>query len=93
MEYSEKLLEEITEYAKNLMSPREIAGILGLDEDVLTDDIHCKGHPARVAYLKGYMIIVREVKTNIIDAATAGSPYAIQKEVDYLSHIEDEIQN
>ena len=53
MDYSNDLLSEIENHAREMMTPTEISALLGIDERQLCDDIATVGHPARTAYIRG----------------------------------------
>lgn len=91
MNYSEDLLKKIEDLAGDMMAPSEISGILELDEDEFADEIHVKESPIRKAYLKGYLKTVHEMRGNIRNAAITGSPYSLQKSMELLERIADEI--
>lgn len=91
MNYSNDLLTKIEELAGQMMAPREIAALLDIDEDDLDDEMHRKDSPVRRMYLKGYVKVVQIIKQGVLDAAMAGSPYSLQKSIDYLSQIENQI--
>lgn len=89
MDYSDDLLKEIEKLGEDMMTPPEIGALLGIDEDIIVDDIHTKGTAVRKAYLKGYMRILQQTKQSVRDAAITGSPFALQKSIDYLNQIAD----
>lgn len=91
MDYSKDSLEEIRKAAEDMMKPHEIAGLLGMDEQLFCDDVRTPGNEARRAFLMGYMKTVRQMRQNIKDAADTGSPFALQKCLDCLSQIADHI--
>lgn len=77
MDYSTDLLRDIRTKASELMSPMEISYLLDIDEMQLADDIATPGHPARRAYYGGLAATANEMRRNVIDTASAGSPAAI----------------
>lgn len=62
-----------------MMTPAEIASLLGLDESELIDDINTMGHPARRAFYHGVALTARELREDIRDTARAGSPFSVSE--------------
>lgn len=79
MDYSTNLLSEIEKHAREMMTPTEIAALLGIEERTLCDDVSTVGHPARKAYIRGTSITALELRSNIHVTALAGSSYSIQE--------------
>lgn len=76
------------------MTPSQVSTLLATDEgseEDLRDEIRTRGTAARKAYLKGYLNAVRKTKQDIIDAAMTGSPYSLQKSLDFIEQIFDEV--
>lgn len=76
------------------MTPSQVSTLLATDEgseEDLRDEIRTRGTAARKAYLKGYLSAVRKTKQDIIDAAMTGSPYSLQKSLDFIEQIFDEV--
>lgn len=77
MDFSTELLQKICDCGQRMMTPKETAFYLELDENELQDEINSQGTPARKYYLKGVMNTVYEMRQGLFDAASAGSPYAL----------------
>lgn len=78
----------------DLMTPSQVSALLATDasgEEELRDEIRTRGTATRKAYVKGYLNAVRKTKQDIIDAAMTGSPYSLQKSLDFIEQIFDEI--
>lgn len=70
-------MREIEAKAMAMMSPAEVAFLLGVDEERLRDDIATYRHPARLAYMRGLAKTAYKLRTNMLELAEAGSPNAI----------------
>lgn len=89
MEYSNEKLNEIESLASKLLTPTQIGVLLDIEETEIRDDVNTVGHPARKAFMKGYIRTVLEMNQDVIDAAQAGSPFAQQK----LESLRDNVRN
>ena len=72
-------MREIEAKAMAMMSPAEVAFLLGVDEERLRDDIATYRHPARLAYMRGLAKTAYKLRTNMLELAEAGSPNAINE--------------
>ena len=62
MDYSTDLMNQIEECGKRLMTPKETALYLQLDETALSDEISTKGTEVRKRYLHGVMTSVYDMR-------------------------------
>lgn len=79
MDYSIELLEKIRDCGQQMLTPKEIAFYLELDEFTLSDEINTFGTLARRYYLKGIMNTVYSMRQSLFETACAGSPYALSQ--------------
>ena len=79
MDYSIELLEKIRDCGQQMLTPKETAFYLELDEDILSDDINTSGTIVRRYYLKGVMNTVYSMRQSLFDTANVGSPYALSQ--------------
>lgn len=79
MDYSEELLAKICDCGEQMLTPKETALYLELDEATLSDEINTFGTLARRYYLKGIMNTVYSMRQSLFETACAGSPYALSQ--------------
>ncbi|MCD8296825.1 MAG: hypothetical protein LUC88_04560 [Prevotella sp.] len=79
MEYSKQTLAKIDELASDMMSPKEIAHLLGIDELSLCDDINTYGNAARRAFFHGATVTAHGLRKSVRELAEAGSPFSISE--------------
>ncbi len=91
MEYSKDLLKRIEQMGADMMTPFETSVLLGIDETEFQDEIITKGTAARLAYLRGYLTTVHEMKQNLRDIAGTGSPAAIAQSISFIKDIGQKI--
>ena len=82
-EMTEEELESIEESGRQLMSPREAATIAGVDWYQFKADYDGQGK-AYLAYQRGALQRIREMKKVVLDLATAGSAPAQELALKYL---------
>lgn len=75
--YSTDQLEKIKEYAGLLLSPDQIALMLEVELDVLKSQIRKINTEAYLAYHKGKLEILVEIRKQEINLAKLGSPMAV----------------
>lgn len=76
MDYSTENLQQIRSLANKLTPITEIGVLLGLNEQLLRDDIATVGHPARQAFYGGMAEQALKIRERTIELAAAGSPSA-----------------
>ncbi|MDD6553083.1 MAG: hypothetical protein PUF37_05790 [Prevotellaceae bacterium] len=79
MEYSEEDLKKIRELAEDLMTPAEIGTLLGYEDGRIEAVCSIPGNAVRNAYLEGASKTIHEINKLLLNAAMAGSPFALQK--------------
>ncbi len=72
------------------MRPSEIAISIGAPELVFKEDIRCKGHPARLAYIRGKITQKIEIQKQMAMLARVGSPLALEQSRIALLDMEDD---
>lgn len=87
MDYSRDLLTKIQELAGHLTPLQEISALLELNETELRTDINTMGHPARVAFMKGYAETALKLRKQNLDLVDAGSPAADEACRGYLKRM------
>ena len=84
MDYSEELLAKIRDCGEQMLTPKETALYLELDESTLSDEINTSGTLVRRYYLKGVMNTVYSMRQSLFETACAGSPYALSQCKDFI---------
>ena len=82
--YSQEQLDQIKELAGYLLEPEQIALKLDLDFSLFRDHLKMKSHPAHLAYEKGKLHTILELRKQEIDLAKLGSPMAISLVAEYV---------
>lgn len=77
MDCSTDFLQKLRECGERMLTPKEAALYLEIDEMELQDEINTDGSPFRKSYLKGVMNTVYNMRQSLFDAACTGSPYAL----------------
>lgn len=72
----------------DLMSPSEIGVLLGYDQKGFEDEVRSNGTQAYEAYRRGAVTTL-----HLVNAAAAGSPFAIQKVCDFALTIQGMIES
>lgn len=89
MKLTAEQLTTLEEYAASLLSPKEIAILLGIDPDVrqmfVTKCLRSEGSQEYEAYHKGRLTTKLALRRNIIKLAKAGSPAAEPLAEKYLA--------
>lgn len=85
MNFNDETVNRIGELAALLTPVRDIAAIMGIDEDMLRLELATKGSPAREAYLRAKALTTLELRRQEIELARIGSPLAVQLTASYLS--------
>lgn len=83
-EYSKEQLESVQEYASLLMNVSDMAVLLGVNEDDFRTDIGNKTTAVSLAYRKGRIDTVLELRKQEIEMAKLGSPLAVELTQKYL---------
>ena len=78
MEYNSSQLEKVQEYAGLLMNVSDISVLIGVNEDSFREDIGNKNTGVSIAYRKGQIETVLELRKQEIDMAKLGSPMAVE---------------
>jgi len=78
MQYNQSDLDKVKEYASLLLTISEIAILLKMDEDELRESIYIKTSCMGMAYRRGKMETVLELRRQEIDLAKLGSPIGIE---------------
>ena len=88
MDYTQKQLEQISQYAERLTPPSEISVLLGLrSEREFLEDIKSPDNPARIAMLSGMHKVADKIRQRNIQLANACSPAAIEQCCEYFRDI------
>jgi len=82
--YSQQQLDQIKELAGYLLEPKQIALQLDLDFSAFRDHLKMKSHPVHLAYEKGKLHTILELRKQEIDLAKLGSPMAISLVAEYV---------
>lgn len=95
MNWNKEILDELTELAKlPSLTPKQIARILGVDEDEMLDALEDKEHVVCIAYDKGQLLAQAEFDKKLIQLANQGSGPAqtllnkIKKDTEYNKLLE-----
>ena len=78
MEYNSNQLEKVQEYAGLMMNVSDISVLIGVNEDSFREDIGNKNTGVSIAYRKGQIETVLELRKQEIDMAKLGSPMAVE---------------
>ena len=78
MEYNSIQLEKVQEYASLLMNVSDISVLIGVNEDSFREDINNKNTAISIAFRKGQIETVLELRKQEIDMAKLGSPMAVE---------------
>ena len=78
MEYNSNQLEKVQEYAGLLMNVSDISVLIGVNEDMFREDIGNKNTAVSIAYRKGQIETVLELRKQEIEMAKLGSPLAVE---------------
>ena len=78
MEYNSIQLEKVQEYASLLMNVSDISVLIGVNEDSFREDINNKNTAISIAFRKGQIETVLELRKQEIDMAKLGSPLAVE---------------
>lgn len=78
MEYNSSQLEKVQEYAGLLMNVSDISVLIGVNEDSFREDIGNKNTTVSIAYRKGQIETVLELRKQEIEMAKLGSSMAVE---------------
>lgn len=78
MEYNSSQLEKVQEYAGLLMTVSDISVLIGVNEDGFREDIGNKNTAVSMAFRKGQIETILELRKQEIDMAKLGSPMAVE---------------
>ena len=78
MEYNSSQLEKVQEYAGLLMTVSDISVLIGVNEDIFREDISNKNTAVSIAFRKGQIETVLELRKQEIEMAKLGSPMAVE---------------
>ena len=78
MEYNSNQLDKVQEYAGLLMNVSDISVLIGVNEESFREDIGKKNTAVSIAYRKGQIETVLELRKQEIDMAKLGSPMAVE---------------
>ena len=78
MEYNSNQLEKVQEYAGLLMTVSDISVLIGVNEDSFKEDIGNKNTAVSMAFRKGQIETVLELRKQEIEMAKLGSPMAVE---------------
>ena len=78
MEYNSSQLEKVQEYAGLLMNVSDISVLIGVNEDSFREDIGNKNTAVSMAFRKGQIETVLELRKQEIEMAKLGSPMAVE---------------
>ncbi len=90
MLFSNDLIERIEELASLYMTVSDIAVIIGVDNNVLREELANGDSPAAKAYLSGKIKSKLELRRQEIQLAKVGSPLALQNCRDALIEMEED---
>lgn len=90
MLFSNDLIERIEELASLYMTVSDIAVIIGVDNNVLREELANGDSPAAKAYLRGKIKSKQELRRQEIQLAKVGSPLALQNCRDALIEMEED---
>ena len=78
MEYNSSQLEKVQEYAGLLMNVSDISVLIGVNEVSFREDISNKNTAVSIAFRKGQIETVLELRKQEIEMAKLGSPMAVE---------------
>ena len=78
MEYNSNQLEKVQEFAGLLMTVSDISVLIGVNEDSFREDISNKNTAVSIAFRKGQIETVLELRKQEIEMAKLGSPLAVE---------------
>ena len=78
MEYNSNQLEKVQEYAGLLMTVSDISVLIGVNEDIFREDISNKNTAVSIAFRKGQIETILELRKQEIEMAKLGSPMAVE---------------
>ena len=78
MEYNSSQLEKVQEYAGLLMTVSDISVLIGVNEDIFREDISNKNTAVSIAFRKGQIETILELRKQEIEMAKLGSPMAVE---------------
>ena len=78
MEYNSNQLEKVQEYAGLLMTVSDISVLIGVNEDSFKEDIGNKNTAVSMAFRKGQIETVLDLRKQEIEMAKLGSPMAVE---------------
>ena len=78
MEYNSSQLEKVQEYAGLLMTVSDISVLIGVNEDIFREDISNKNTAVSIAFRKGQIETILELRKQEIEMAKLGSPLAVE---------------
>ena len=78
MEYNSSQLEKVQEYAGLLMTVSDISVLIGVNEDSFREDIGNNNTAVSIAFRKGQIETVLELRKQEIEMAKLGSPMAVE---------------
>ena len=78
MEYNSSQLEKVQEYAGLLMNVSDISVLIGVNEDSFREDIGNNNTAVSIAFRKGQIETVLELRKQEIEMAKLGSPMAVE---------------
>lgn len=87
---SDEMLPVIEEAASNLLTIRDIARLIMIDEDFLRREIALPNSQAHDFYYRGKTYILLELRKQEIKLALSGSPQAVDKALDFINDMNDD---
>lgn len=82
--YSNEIIEQIKEYAGLLLAPDQIALLLDLDLNQFKRDLRNIKNPVSIAYNKGKLDVIVEIRKQEINLAKLGSPMAVDQVANFM---------
>lgn len=90
MLFSNDMIGQIEELAALYLTVSDIAVIIGVDNNVLREELSNADSPAAKAYLRGKISSKLELRRQEIQLAKVGSPLALQNCRDALLEMEED---
>ena len=87
---SDEMLPIIEDAASNLLTIRDIARLIMIDEDFLRREIALPNSQAHDFYYRGKTSILLEIRKQEIKLALSGSPQAVDKALDFINDMNDD---
>lgn len=78
--------KNVEELGQLLTPPNEMASILGVDELIIQEELSNRHSPVRAAYMRGLSATAKELRSQMLEAAKAGSPSAIEQSITALQN-------